>query len=61
MQESRKTKFECSFCRLRVLTKKQMENIEAGKLNVMVVSSLFSMQVLTHVPVTGVQALNGKL
>lgn len=37
------------------------DNIEAEMLDVMVVSSLFSMQVLTHIPLTGVQAQNGKL
>lgn len=39
---------------------KQTGNADAGKLNVVVVSSLFSMRVLTHVPPTGVQAQNGK-
>lgn len=33
----------------------------AEKLSVMEVSGLFNMQVLTHVPLTGVQAQNGKL
>ncbi len=43
------------------LDEKQTGNTEVEKLNVVVVSSLFSMQVLTHVPLTGVQAQNGKL
>lgn len=42
-------------------TAKQTRPNVAEKLNVMVVSSLFSMQVLSHIPLSGVQAQNSKL